>query len=241
MRKFDNETNDDVSIEKVLVSRNIVNLIHFTRIENLESILTKGFVPRSILESKNIEYLKNDSFRLEGKSECTCFSVEFPNNYLFKTFRNKQQNSRWVVIEIDAKVLLEHKGSKYFCYQNAARSDIRYKLKIGELMGGKDLEEMFHEKENYNRPCGSGTTLRSSIWGIKEYLPTSIQAEILVSGIISNSYIKSVYFRNEYDYEYFINTVSCKDNIKNFNLKINDVYFLSRGEVEFPERRKISG
>ena len=239
--KLQRKTKKDESIEEVLVSRNIVNLIHFTRIENLESILSIGLIPRNILEYSNIKYLKNDEHRLDGKSECTCFSVEFPNNLLFPKFREKYPNSRWVVIEIDAKLLLNHKESKYFCYHNAARSDISWKIGYGVLGRGEDFEEMFHEEDKYNTSLGSVTKCRSSIQGIKEYLPTSVQAEILLSGVISNSYIKSVYFNNNCDYKYFINTLSSKDIIKNFNFIINNAYFIKRENVVFPERRKISG
>ena len=48
----------------------------------------------------------------------------------------------------------------------------------------KDFENMFREKEEYNSISGSGTKLRSTIQGIRNYLPTSVQAEILISGVI---------------------------------------------------------
>lgn len=159
------------SIREVLEMRAIRNLVHFTRIENLESILTKGFIPRVALEKNNISFYWNDSRRREGKTDCTCFSVEFPNSYLFEEFRRRQPNSKWAVIEVDANVLLEHNGSKHFCYYNAASNDIRDKLFNEGLSSGKDFENMFREKEEYNSISGSGTKLRSTIQGIRNYLP----------------------------------------------------------------------
>lgn len=229
------------SIREVLEMRAIRNLVHFTRIENLESILTKGFIPRVALEKNNISFYWNDSRRREGKTDCTCFSVEFPNSYLFEEFRRRQPNSKWAVIEVDANVLLEHNGSKHFCYYNAASNDIRDKLFNEGLSSGKDFENMFREKEEYNGISGSGTKLRSTIQGIRNYLPTSVQAEILISGVIPNRYIKCVYFGSEDDYNFFVNTMPSNGNISNFNFSINKLYFLKREQVTFPERRGIIG
>jgi hypothetical protein len=100
---------------------------------------------------------------------------------------------------------------------------------------------MFREKEEYNSISGSGTKLRSTIQGIRNYLPTSVQAEILISGVIPNRYIKCVYFGSEDDYNFFVNTMPSNGNISNFNFSINKLYFLKREQVTFPERRGIIG
>lgn len=223
------------SIKKVLESRSIINLIHFTRVENLESILTKGFIPRDILEKNNVKYYKNDLYRSDGKTNCTCFSVEFPNFFLFRRFRQKEPNSKWAIIELNADLLIKHEGEKYFCYQNAARGDIKLLLSNNLLKGGEDFENMFGEEDRYDRVSGSGVKLRNTIKGIKDYLPTSPQAEILVSGLISSKYIKKIYFNNVDGYRYFINNLVSSD-ISNFKFCIDSNYFLTREEATFSER-----
>lgn len=231
----------NLALEKILRDRNIISLVHFTRIENLDSILMNGFIPRNQLDKQKKVFHKNDDKRLDGKSNCTCFSIEFPNNYLFERFRHDQPESKWVVLKVDAELLAKHKGNKYYCYDNAARGDIRYKLLMGELGTPIDFENMFCEEYTYERLSGSGSVTRKYITGIQEYLPTSKQAEILISDIISSGYIKSICFNNEDDYQNYINTSSLSDAIQKFEFEIDERYFLKREQVKFSPRRQISG
>lgn len=53
-------------IEKIVSQRNIKLLIHFTRVENLQSILENGLLPRSNFEELGAEPLTNDKVRLDG-------------------------------------------------------------------------------------------------------------------------------------------------------------------------------
>ena len=70
-------------IEKVVNERDIRWLMHFTRIENLESILENGLLPRNSFERLDIEPLTNDSLRLDGFLEAISLSIQSPNYKMF--------------------------------------------------------------------------------------------------------------------------------------------------------------
>ncbi len=176
---------------------------------------------------------------MDKKTNCTCFSVEFPNCYLFKKFRERNPSSIWAVILVDSSILLENDRDIYYCYHNAARYDVKEKLSRGNLRSLKDFENLFREVEYYNRGEFSGTNYRKDIFYIKDYLTTSPQAEILVSGVIPSRYINSVIFASQLDLSHFsdvsLSKINDSKNIKN-KLKVNHKYFLKREEVNFPER-----
>jgi len=224
------------AIERVLYSRKILYLVHFTKLGNLESILATGFLPRKLLNQYSLEYCQNDSVRLDGKTDCTCFSVEFPNCYLLRRFRNNDPRSTWVVILVDAQILTLHNESIYYCHNNAARSDLRPKLYGKHLNKVEAFEMMFQEEEHYVRSSGSGIKRRSSIPGIRSFLPTSEQAEILISGFIPSKFIKCVLFKTEEDRQQFNNELSPGFNCSHVEFEVNDLYFQYRHEVSFRER-----
>lgn len=70
-------------IERIVTERNIRWLVHFTRIENLESILENGLLPRNNFEGLDVQPLTNDAFRLDGFLEATSLSIESPNYRMF--------------------------------------------------------------------------------------------------------------------------------------------------------------
>ena len=113
-----NENPDDLEIKKIIQQRKIQNLIHFTRFENLESILRSGFISRKILIEKKFYFEPNDTGRLDCKDDATCFSIEFPNSFLLNTFKKKYPHSKWVIIILNIN-LINHYSKKHFCNRNA--------------------------------------------------------------------------------------------------------------------------
>lgn len=90
-----------MTIQDVINRRNIKFLVHFTRLENLDNILTNGIIPRNdmtdqfikpfdfLLNDKesNGKYIYNDDYRYDGKCDYSCFSISFPNNLMFYRLR----------------------------------------------------------------------------------------------------------------------------------------------------------
>lgn len=241
------------TVEEILSERRILYLTHFTTIENLEGILSNGFVPRITLDKQNVEYISNDLYRSDDKKNCTCFSVEFPNIRLLNSFKNNQNSSGfeeffgvniqkhsniWVVLIIDAKVLVEHKGEKFYCYYNAASNDIKSKLKAGQLNSSCDFENMFKDRVECKRYNGSFYATRR---GLTSFLPTSDQAEILIEGIISKEFIKGVCFQNEDVHNRFIETIKDKKLINGVNIFVEPRCFEVRGTYPLNDRSNMDG
>lgn len=103
----------NISIEnqKLIKSRNIVNLIHFTDICNLESILLYGIYPRGKVNSSTA-YDYSQRKRLY-----TSLSIEFPNYMYLNSLRN-QYGDKYVILQINIesifnKAVIVHKSNPY--------------------------------------------------------------------------------------------------------------------------------
>lgn len=172
------------SIQDVLQRRGIKGLTHFTRLENLDSILMHGIVPRSYLvnSATPINGILTDSLRLDGKDEYSCFSISFPNSQMFYHYRMKERSSKWVVIGLSAQVLVDKTESCLFYPQNAA-SKVMTDLEVDKFKGAKALEAMFSPFANTSKD------------------PVDVQAEVMISDVIEPKYIGLVIFndRNKMD------------------------------------------
>lgn len=169
-------------MQKILLERNIKYLMHFTREENLDSILQYGLLPRNQLEPK--ECIVNDMYRYDGCEDAVCTSIEFPNYKMFYSLRTENPLTNWVVLAIDSNVLLDFPCA--FCETNAGSSDI-YQVPIEKRMGRRAFLEMFKDI-SYGR--------KREDLKIPDYYPTNPQAEVLVFGTIPVAYIKNVFFDN---------------------------------------------
>jgi hypothetical protein len=92
-------------IKNIIENRQIPTLFHFTPVENLESILTHGLIPREELDQKKIEFKPTDDLRLDGIKAGICFSITKPNMGLLRRKSNEREN-KIVVLECPANTLL---------------------------------------------------------------------------------------------------------------------------------------
>lgn len=74
---------EDIAIQGFVVERKIKYLVHFTRIENLSSIMSYGLIPVASLSERRIDYVNNDLYRIDGFENATCLSIQFPNYKMF--------------------------------------------------------------------------------------------------------------------------------------------------------------
>ncbi len=177
-------------IEKIVTERNIRWLVHFTRIENLESILENGLLPRNSFEDLAVHPLTNDTLRLDGFLEATSLSIESPNYRMFWKCRcdAKTQHSipheDWVVLGIKPNILWEKDCA--FCATNAAKNVV-VKVPIQERKGSDALNQLFSEVD--------GKPSREEM-RINDRCPTDPQAEILVFDKIEADFILGAVFKN---------------------------------------------
>ena len=162
-----------------LRQRNIKYFVHFTQLNNLESIITKGLLPVSKLEEKNYQYMHNDDSRLDQRYDAISLSVSFPNYKLFYVFREKYPDLKWVVLLLDAEEIVKYNPA-YFRHNAAsagfAGRDWSY------FQGGASFEAMFAGMRDQRIPAS---------------YTTSSQEEIMVNRDIPPKVIKKIVFCDE--------------------------------------------
>jgi hypothetical protein len=165
-----------VQIRAFCEQRGIQHLTHFTRLENLDSILKHGLVSRAKLDA-TIEphaYFVNDDWRGDGCTEANCVSISFPNYQMFYKYRQANLQAQWVVLLLKPDILWELDCA--FCRENAASKNVTA-IPLTKRKQFSALVEMFDQYPPVKRD-----TLPSSY-------PSHPQAEVLVFGTIPTQYI----------------------------------------------------
>lgn len=217
---------DKKNKEKIIYTRGINHLVHFTNIKNLHSILTYGLIPVSEQSSSNIESFHNDLDRLDQRLNCTSLSIDFPNYKVFYKKRMENQRERWVVVAIDINILFSNKNTAYFCCTNAASGSITC---IDEnLCTSNAFEKMFADRveDRY------GDTVDRKLLNLSNNFTTNPQAEVLISNTISTEFIKGVYFDNNEDIESY-KCLYGEENLKQYRYEINHNLFTYRNDYKF--------
>ncbi len=178
------EDEKSTKLQIFIQDRHIEDLIHFTRFENLESILENGIVTRESIITLNRDAYVNDSLRLDRRENSVSLSISFPNHKMFYKYRMSSEAKGWVVIAIKPEVLWQYRSA--FCKHNAADAKIS-RRNIDELCTLKEFEEMFSDQ-----PEGEREKQRLNL-----YDPTDPQAEVLVFGDIPIKHITAVGFEDE--------------------------------------------
>jgi hypothetical protein len=176
-------------IQNILRERQIRYLCHFTRLENLESILNHGLIPRANLYNKefndkrnlSIHGIFNDEHRYDGKPEAICLSISFPNSSMFYGLRCADNRTKWAVIVLSADVLIDKNCAFY--PTNAANNCVRH-LPTANFQGVDALNALFEGADEE-----------------REFLlpkdPTDVQAEVLVFDEIERKYILGCVFDSD--------------------------------------------
>lgn len=187
-------------IREIIERRKIEYLVHFTRIDNLSSILRNGLIPVSIQHKMKIPSVHNDEQRIDSKLDCTSCSVTFPNYKLFYTFREyKFPGTKWAIIILNKDVLFSPFNISYYCHTNAAGVFPRVSS-VKELCIANAFESMFCESITTK----TNKSIQRSSLQINDCITTDPQAEILISDVIDAKHIACVYFQNQRDIDEYI-------------------------------------
>lgn len=193
---------DRKSIRRIAKHLGIPFLVHFTRIENVPSIMKYGLYPRSRLSELPYKVITNDEMRLDGYPEAVSLSIAFPNHKMFYKYRNVR-NGDWAVLLIDSSVLWEYECA--FCKHNAADSKVRY-LPLEYLKSPRSFASMF--KDNIDEFSRHEQALML-------YDPTDPQAEVLVFDIIQASKIKKIIVENDASKQKLLSDYGIKAQVDN--------------------------
>ncbi|WP_261134876.1 DUF4433 domain-containing protein [Bacillus sp. Marseille-Q3570] len=175
-------------MERSVTQRGIKYLVHFTRVDNLESIFTNGLIPVETLRRERFtNFFHNDEYRMDDCETANCLSIQFPNYRMFFKYRQQNPTVDWVVLGIKKEVLW--KKDCAFCKENAASSNVLgIPLELRKGVGA--FNGLYDEYP--------GKPSRSTL-DIDPALPTHPQAEILVFDVIEPENIWGVAFENLYE------------------------------------------
>lgn len=166
----------------VLADQQVEHLIHFTRIENLRSILRHGLLSRERLAELRLPHVVNDDSRFDGMRDAVCLSVSFPNYRMFYAKRRQKPETDWVVLRLKPELVANKRCA--FSPTNAASSSVS-SLPLTTRMSPQAVKDMFQD-----RP---GVASRAQL-GLARHYTTDPQAEILVLDAIAPEYITDVLF-----------------------------------------------
>ncbi|WP_426115557.1 DarT ssDNA thymidine ADP-ribosyltransferase family protein [Pseudomonas sp. DSP3-2-2] len=160
-------------------------LVHFTRVENLPSIMQRGLCSITTLTEATVDFKFNDRLRLEGRPDAVCLSIGYPNDKMFAHYRWKTPEQGWVVLVIDRCVLWTL--SVAFCNHNAADNRIRQQS-LDDLKTVSAFDNLFNPVQ--------GLASREEN-KLLPFDPTDVQAEVLAFDTVSPDFIKGVVFSDE--------------------------------------------
>lgn len=170
------------SLRQIIQRRKIKKIIHVTSSKNIESIKSRGLLPVETLEQKGIVFSRNDFQRLENHKDAICLSVTNPNHFLFSRYKEKYPSTKFVVIELDPRVLYENEDKTIYYDYNAASKFSSWSTNIQVMF--KDSVKILNRIHTRD--------------GKKSYEPTCTQAEILFFGRIDPKYILGFYDYDNY-------------------------------------------
>ena len=171
-------------------------LTHFTRAENLKSILQSGILPPSILSSnKAFASVQRNSVTLPPEwSGLVSLNLSFPDYKLFNQLQNHMP-SDWVILLLDPRVILD-----FPCYFFSGRAldFIEQSTLPGQFLGNyqssSDLKALFDDREDVKRKD----------LDIPAFYPTDPTSEVLSFFPIAPSYITQIYFPNDYKFNQWV-------------------------------------
>ncbi|WP_341524107.1 DarT ssDNA thymidine ADP-ribosyltransferase family protein [Pseudomonas sp. G.S.17] len=157
-------------------------LVHFTRVENLPSIMQHGLCSITTLAEADVDFRSNDRLRLEGRPDAVCLSVGYPNEKMFAHYRWQAPEQGWVVLVIDRCVLWTLNVA--FCNHNAADHRIRQQS-LDDLKTASAFANLFNPVQGL--PAREESKLLP-------FDPTDVQAEVLAFDTVPPELIKGVVF-----------------------------------------------
>lgn len=186
-----NEARESVAAEipGFLALRNISSLYHFTSAKNLESLVTNGFLGRTSLYDKNIDFTISDEHREEPILDGVCFSLSRPNIYMAAK-KIKEGKHDLVLLELNDVGAILSKHNYVAIPGNFGSPHLKALIKSWpeKFIGASGLMNLFQAEAIRNK------------FSIPSFEPTDPQAEIIFLEPLPWIYVKKVYFPNSVDY-----------------------------------------
>lgn len=181
------------TIEEFANERGIKSLFHFTRLDNLPSVLARGLLTKEACARAGINPAINDPYRYDGTGAISA-TISYPNYKMFYRLRCDSPGVEWVVLKLKRSLLWRTRCA--FSDTNAGDGSV-YSVPIARRQGLAALQSMFGDYGRIER-----ATLK-----IPDHYTTNPQAEVLLLDGATVDDIKGVYFqrsttREQYDAQY---------------------------------------
>ncbi len=182
-----------MSVRQKAHNRGTQSLYHFTSIENLMSIMERGYIysREKVDELKLVDdgyftadYVDHmDEERFDGLRNYVNLSLSRPNWYLLNKYQKRPELSHldWCILCVEISPMFD--DSTLFSVCNAASSTAK---RYGVCGGAAGFEKMFMQEVVTPRKIYTRHNLPESF-------TTDIQAEVLVKDSIATKYIKTAF------------------------------------------------
>lgn len=201
-------------MKEAVEEKNIEYVWHFTRLANLDGILSHGLINRQSIVETGLPFEFNDDYRFDGHENSICCSIGHPNYKMFYRLRQENPDSEWVVIVLQPSILWEKDCA--FCTTNAASNEVAC-IPVEHRKGIAAFNKLFDEVP--------GKPPRSEL-GISESCPTDPQAEVLVFGDIEHRYIIGIITQSKET------ETTLKAKYPNFEFLYHRALFLARKDYQ---------
>ena len=175
--------------------RGVTRFVHFTKVDNLESIVMRGLMPLSLMNGVPKEESARKLNRYEG-TDAICLSVEFPNYRTFYHRRCVESDKAWCVLLLDARKVIERYEPQYYWTNAASKSFLEPCFNAGnrnDPCSAQAFDGMFYQTEAPNRFL----TVTPRAGFIPDKYPTNPQAEIQIYDKITPDCISLVVFEDQ--------------------------------------------
>lgn len=166
-------SNSAERIRRSAQERGVRFLMHFTRAENLPSIVRNGIVARLEMDEREIDGFGSAKHRIDDRDDAVSVSVSAFNPVMFAAKRRMSGTAPWVILLLDPSILWTHRCR--FHARNAATKEMKHHR--GRLDGPWAFDRMFSEDFRHHR--FSGGCYRDET-EIPDCLPTRPDAEVQV-------------------------------------------------------------
>lgn len=179
--------NSENGLWDVVLEQGVQELVHFTRVKNLSSILTHGLVPRALHAEHGISAVYTDPEPSSDHLEAVSLSVTCFNWPLFEEIDRRRPRASWVVLAIEPEVLkgaeCEFKSGSQLSRQSLAGN--------GPASSPDDFRIMFDDVAVW--PHYRGSSFRGDC-KLQPCMTTDPQAEILFRGRVRPQHIRALWF-----------------------------------------------
>ncbi|WP_448374820.1 DarT ssDNA thymidine ADP-ribosyltransferase family protein [Fervidobacterium sp.] len=169
-------------LKQEIRKRGISHLVHFTPLNNLNSILRHGLLPITELKKRNIPYISTDPQRIDGYSNAVCLSISFPNYLMFYSVRQKYREREWAILLLKPDILWEKDCA--FNWKNASCKEIS-RIPIEQMKTLNAFFQMFDNEHGIR-----------DLLGLPDRYTTDPQAEVFVFDRIEQKYIEFIVFED---------------------------------------------